>query len=387
MKRGAQGGGGAKKRRSGHGTELTAGMRGVIITCDSHLEHKAIRECFERFGMVTETGPRASGPKDDAAGAATGGTAGDALAREIEALKQGGRAAGARPAFSVAQTGCAGNVMIRFEGEALDPIEIVEQVMEEALTSRCSGAPHIVRMLPVQASCSAHVRNIVQTVEPLVQAALRGFEGTFAVQWRRRHNTSLDKMEVINAVAGALAEVAPKARLQLPPSSSLLAQPQPSATPSLSPALARPHPRSPRPAPTFHTFTLTVTLSLSNEHPTHPRPYPRLHQARVELSSPEATVCIEVIKNVCCIGVLTQWQRFKEYNLRATAGESSAPPTAGGGGGGGSGGGGGGDGGGSGGGGSGDGGDSAHSATPAVGGATGGGASASVRKKQKNRGK
>ena len=98
----------------------------------------------------------------------------------------------------------------------------------------------------------------------------------------------------------------------------------------------------------------------------------------MELSSPEATVCIEVIKNVCCIGVLTQWQRFKEYNLRATAGESSAPPAAGGGGGGG---------GGSGGGGSGDGGDSAHSATPAVGGATGGGASASVRKKQKNRGK
>ena len=283
MKRGAQGGGGAKKRRSGHGTELTAGMRGVIITCDSHLEHKAIRECFERFGMVTETGPRASGPKDAAAGAATGGTAGDALAREIEALKQGGRAAGARPAFSVAQTGCAGNVMIRFEGEALDPIEIVEQVMEEALTSRCSGAPHIVRMLPVQASCSAHVRNIVQTVEPLVQAALRGFEGTFAVQWRRRHNTSLDKMEVINAVAGALAEVAPKARLQLPPSSSLLAQPQPSATPSLSPARtrARPSPRprftpspspSPSPSPTNTQLTLARTLAFTRRAWSSPRP-------------------------------------------------------------------------------------------------------------------
>lgn len=55
-------------------------------------------------------------------------------------------------------------------------------------------------------------------------------------------------------------------------------------------------------------------------------------------------MCIEVIKNVCCIGVLTQWQRFKEYNLRATAGESSAPPAAGGGDGGGRSGGGGGEG-------------------------------------------
>ena len=284
MKRGAQGGDGAKKRRSGHGTELTAGMRGVIITCDSHLEHKAIRECFERFGMVTETGPRASGPKDDAAGAATGGTAGDALAREIEALKQGGRAAGARPAFSVAQTGCAGNVMIRFEGEALDPIEIVEQVMEEALTSRCSGAPHIVRMLPVQASCSAHVRNIVQTVEPLVQAALRGFEGTFAVQWRRRHNTSLDKMEVINAVAGALAEVAPKARLQLPPSSWPNPSPQPrprSHPPSPARTRARPSPRprftpspspSPSPSPTNTQLTLARTLAFTRRAWSSPRP-------------------------------------------------------------------------------------------------------------------
>ena len=281
MKRGAQGGGGAKKRRFAHGTELTAGMRGVIITCDSHLEHKAIRECFERFGTVTEaTGPKAAGPKDDAAGAATDGTAGDALAREIEALKQGGRAAGARPAFSVAQTGCAGNVMIRFEGEALDPIKIVEQVMEEALTSRCSGAPHIVRMLPVQASCSAHLRNIVQAVEPLVQAALQGFEGTFAVQWRRRHNTTLDKMEVINAVAGALAQVAPKARIQLPPGPRRLSlTPAPAPIPTLT--LTR-HPPSP---PHFHTFTITsipLPLQPTPIHILRPRPYsrpyPRLHR-------------------------------------------------------------------------------------------------------------
>ena len=58
-KRPADGGaGGAKKRRyvqgHKHGTELTAGMRGVIITCDAHLEKKAIRECFELFGAMAE---------------------------------------------------------------------------------------------------------------------------------------------------------------------------------------------------------------------------------------------------------------------------------------------------------------------------------------------
>ena len=156
---------------------------------------------------------------------------------------QGGRRDGSRPAFSVAQTGCNGMVMIRFEGEGLDPVRMVDRVMEEALSARSSRAPHVVRMLPVQASCSAHTRNIVQAVTPLLQAALPGSEASFAVQWRRRHNTTLDKMEVINAVAGAVQEVAPK--------------------------------------------------------------------ACVELSSPEAAVSIEVIKSVCCIGVLTHWQKYK----------------------------------------------------------------------------
>ena len=132
--------------------------------------------------------------------------------------------------------------------------------MEEALSARSSRAPHVVRMLPVQASCSVHTRNIVQAVAPLLQAALPGSEASFAVQWRRRHNTTLDKMEVINAVAGAVQEVAPK--------------------------------------------------------------------ACVELSSPEAAVSIEVIKSVCCIGVLTHWQKYKEYNLRATAGLTSAAAAA-----------------------------------------------------------
>ena len=269
------GGGGKRQYQAGHkgASQLSAGMKGVLITCEPHLERKAIKECFELFGAMVEAAkPPSTGAADaTAAAAAASGTAGDALARELEELRQQRppppppRQEGqeqpqrvrVRQPLSVAQTGCAGNVVIRFDGEALDPIRMAEQALEDALSAGSSSAPHVVRLLPVQTCCPAFTKNIVQAVSPLLSAALlhgskqREEEEpiSFAVQWRRRHNTSLGKMEVIDAVAAAVLAVAPK--------------------------------------------------------------------ARVELSSPEVTISIEVIKSVCCLAVLTHWRRYKEYNLRA----------------------------------------------------------------------
>lgn len=275
------GGGGKRQYQAGHkgASQLSAGMKGVLITCEPHLERKAIRECFDLFGAMVEAAkPIATDASDattEAAPApASSGTAGDALARELEELrqqrpppppKQEGQEqqqqqrVRVRQPLSVAQTGCAGNVVIRFDGEALDPIRMAEQALEDARSAGSSSAPHVVRMLPVQMCCPAFTKNIVQAVSPLLSSALTASKEdpiSFAVQWRRRHNTSLGKMEVIDAVAAAVLAVAPK--------------------------------------------------------------------ARVELSSPDVTISIEVIKSVCCLAVLTRWGRYKEYNLRALVGGTAA---------------------------------------------------------------
>ena len=65
-----------------------------------------------------------------------------------------------------------------------------------------------------QAVCGATPAAIVAALQPLL-APLAGFGGTFAVQWRRRHNTAVDKESVIREVAAAVHAVAPKATVNL----------------------------------------------------------------------------------------------------------------------------------------------------------------------------
>ena len=247
--------------------ELAAGMRGVLVSCDVHMEREAIKECFRLFESMVEDGDEAAAP---ASAPASSATAGNALAREIEELKRqqaggggggGGGGAANKKSFSVAQTGCGGNVLIRFERDAHDPLQLVQRVMERALASHGSpDAPHVIRMLPVQATCSAKPTAIESTLKPLVGAALRGSEGTYAVQWRRRCNSDVEKMAVIDVAAGAVLEVAPK--------------------------------------------------------------------ATVALREPDTGILTEVIKAVCCVSVLPNWSRYHGYNLRqcteAAAGVASS---------------------------------------------------------------
>ncbi|KAL1519476.1 hypothetical protein AB1Y20_022995 [Prymnesium parvum] len=190
---------------------LTAGMRGVLISCDVHLERDAIKESLRLFESLVDD-ERPPTPPPATAGGST--TAGDALAREIDALKQTGGAT-RRPPFSVAQTGCGGNVLIRFDGGAPDPLALVQRVMEGALASRGLDAPHVIRMIPVQTTCAATPQAVGAALRPLVGGAMRGAEGTYAVQWRRRCNTDVEKAAMIDAAAGVVAELAPKSKVDL----------------------------------------------------------------------------------------------------------------------------------------------------------------------------
>ena len=116
----------------------------------------------------------------------------------------------------VAQTGCPGSIFIRIEDSDVDPVHLVDRVMEQARTAGRSPAPHVVRMIPVQTTCSARTTTgIAEAATPFVQASLRGYTGSYAVHWRRRYNSEVDKMAVINALAAVVSSVAPDAKVDL----------------------------------------------------------------------------------------------------------------------------------------------------------------------------
>ena len=231
-KRPADGAGGSDKKKryvQGHGAgahDLGPGICGALVTCDVHLEREAIKEAYRLFdAQLDDAAPQATAEEDDAKAdvASTGGTAADALAAELKAL-QGEASKDAQaakkhvPRLSIAQTGCNGTVFVRVASSApLAPLALVDRVMERAQANAAgSKAPHVVRMLPVQATCSARsASSIAEAATPLLAAALTGYTGSYAVVWRRRCNNELDKMSVINGLAAAMQQVAPRATVDL----------------------------------------------------------------------------------------------------------------------------------------------------------------------------
>eukprot|EP00962_Isochrysis_galbana_P027617 scaffold8683_cov104-Isochrysis_galbana.AAC.2 len=159
-KRSGQGGGGGGKRQNYHPptpgvSELGRGMRGVLLTCDTHLERQAIRE---GFALLDEyAGGEMAAPAEPAAACADGGgvatganTAADALAAELAGLRRDGAAdgsdvpdpaAGGRRRFSVAQTGCTGSIVIRFGLPTDDPLATSTRVMEAAVARFAARPP------------------------------------------------------------------------------------------------------------------------------------------------------------------------------------------------------------------------------------------------------
>lgn len=220
--------------------DLQPGIRGCLITCDIHAEKDAIKETFRLLEALTEdasapapasgtAAASSSSAAADDAGTSTNATAGDALQAELRALQQDGGekgkkqqpAAPAKP-FSVAQTGCNGKIFIKFSNAVeLGPVALVNKVFERARDGGVAGgrAPHVIRMLPVALTCPSSA-DITAAVTPLMGAppagaGLAGFAGSYRVEWQRRCNSDIDKIKVINALASAVQEAAPKASVDL----------------------------------------------------------------------------------------------------------------------------------------------------------------------------
>ena len=250
-------------------------MRGCIVTCDVHLERDAIREAFCLFEQLLEAEASALEPAPSqttsiasaSSSVPSTASAGDALQAELRALQEqeastapgpsgeGKNAAAMTKPFSVAQTGCNGNIFIRFSNDVpLSPVALVDRVFAKAKAGEAGGrAPHIIRMLPVSLTCPSSA-DISLAIAPLTNVSsakggLTNFTGTYRVEWRRRCNTDINKMAVIDAVAGAIQTAAPK--------------------------------------------------------------------ATVDLSNAECAVVAEVIKTTCCLSVLPKWRENCGYNFRA----------------------------------------------------------------------
>ncbi|KAG2558266.1 hypothetical protein PVAP13_8NG165300 [Panicum virgatum] len=113
--------------------------------------------------------------------------------------------------FASLDSGCNGCIFIQMHKRAGDPgpVEIVQNMMSSAVSTRKHMSRFILRVLPAEVACYASEEEISKAISPLVEKYFptecpSGHK--FAVLYEARSNTGIDRMKIINAVAKSVPQ-------------------------------------------------------------------------------------------------------------------------------------------------------------------------------------
>ncbi|KAL6654818.1 hypothetical protein ACP70R_008283 [Stipagrostis hirtigluma subsp. patula] len=172
--------------------------------------------------------------------------------------------------FASLDSGCNGCIFIQMHRGAGDPgpVEIVQNMMSSAASTRKHMSRFILRVLPAEVTCYASEEEITKAISPLVEkyfpkecpsghklmkcmkydqrnCKTQHTMHAFAVLYEARSNTGIDRMKIINAVAKSV-----------------------------------------------------------------PQPH------KVDLSNPDKTIVVQIAKTICTIGVVERYKELAKFNLR-----------------------------------------------------------------------
>ncbi|CAD6253503.1 unnamed protein product [Miscanthus lutarioriparius] len=113
--------------------------------------------------------------------------------------------------FASLESGCNGCIFIQMHKRAGDPgpVEIVQNMMSSAASTRKHMSRFILRVLPAEVACYASKEEITKAISPLVEKYFPKecpSSHKFAVLYEARSNTGIDRMKIINAVAKSVPQ-------------------------------------------------------------------------------------------------------------------------------------------------------------------------------------
>uniref|UniRef100_A0A1I8IWX2 THUMP domain-containing protein n=1 Tax=Macrostomum lignano TaxID=282301 RepID=A0A1I8IWX2_9PLAT len=218
----------AKRPRGGRQQLLTAGWRGLLVTCNKR-ERECVGEALDLLDTFLPDDPAEDneGAEEDAD---DGDNAEDDIQRclERERARGGGlglRAAAAQPCEHLPTKASVPNCV--FVGVSLPDsrlpwlFDVTDAVFEAAVAaaargdgSRGVGGRHILRLLPVEATCASGLQDIGEAFESLWTAfvaadRVTAAKPTFTVHFKARNFDKLERQDVINRVFTAVKSVSP----------------------------------------------------------------------------------------------------------------------------------------------------------------------------------
>lgn len=123
----------------------------------------------------------------------------DVLKRELESLKNDSQKSLRHKRFQVVETGASNCIFIKTNLPS--PIELTTAIIKDLITTRVQKTRHVLRLLPIMATCKANLPDIMECAGKLFDKYFLKKPSTFAVIFNKRFNSSVSRDMIIKELA------------------------------------------------------------------------------------------------------------------------------------------------------------------------------------------
>ncbi|XP_011311192.1 THUMP domain-containing protein 1 homolog [Fopius arisanus] len=193
---------------------IDVGMTGFLCTCNFK-EKECIRDAYrllESFCSEKNSVPEKPETVDENV---EDEDISDALNKEIQALSAQGKKPNEKN-FQYIDTGVKNVIFMR--STLADPLELATRIIHHLDETKEPRSRFILRLIPVLGICKANIEDIKAKANDLIDKYFVQEPKTFAIVFNRHYNNSVQRNDVIEALAALIAEKNPgnKADLKNP---------------------------------------------------------------------------------------------------------------------------------------------------------------------------
>lgn len=173
---------------------LQPNQRGFLCTCNSR-EKECVREAYNILNEHADLlfgGSALTPSKVDID---------DDLDAEINNLRTEDK----HKRFQVVESGAKNVLFIRTSID--EPVKLAHHILQSVHDNNRHQTRHLIRLVPVEVTCKAFLNDVLQAVEPLLEKHFKEGPKSYSVVFNRRNNNSLNKDEVIKAIADKVAAI------------------------------------------------------------------------------------------------------------------------------------------------------------------------------------
>ncbi|CAG9784999.1 unnamed protein product [Diatraea saccharalis] len=124
---------------------------------------------------------------------------GDLLKKEVDSMKKNSQKSLKHKRFQVVETGASNCIFIKTNLPS--PEEVATAIIKDLFTTRVQKTRHVLRLLPVMATCKANLPDIMECAGRLFDKFFLKESASFAVIFNKRLNSSVSRDLVIKELA------------------------------------------------------------------------------------------------------------------------------------------------------------------------------------------